>query len=141
MVVKHCRLQSGCGIAQLAACMGRRFWFSSLLHASGRAVDPSGGQLYPEIMQIIARVARSQVETKSLASAQVVGAHMVGEDAPEMMQGIAIAMKAGATKSHFDSTVGIHPTAAEEFVTMRQKTRSVTGKGANNLSRRLRAGG
>ncbi len=66
---------------------------------------------------------------------------MVGEDAPEMMQGIAIAMKAGATKSHFDSTVGIHPTAAEEFVTMRQKTRSVTGKGSNNLSRRLRAGG
>ena len=54
------------------------------------------------------------------ASQKVVGAHMVGLDAPEIVQGIAIAIKAGATKQIFDATVGIHPTAAEEFVTMRE---------------------
>jgi len=46
---------------------------------------------------------------------------MVGEDAPEIMQGMAIAMKCGASKRQFDATVGIHPTVAEEFVTMRTK--------------------
>lgn len=55
------------------------------------------------------------------ASDKVVGVHMVGEDAGEIVQGLAIAMKAGATKAHFDQTIGIHPTAAEEFVTMRTK--------------------
>jgi len=54
------------------------------------------------------------------ASDRVVGCHMVGADAGEIVQGIAIAMKAGATKADFDSTIGIHPTAAEEFVTMRE---------------------
>jgi len=51
----------------------------------------------------------------------VVGAHMVGPDAAEIMQGIAIAIKAGAKKSDFDATVGIHPSTAEEFCTMRTK--------------------
>lgn len=50
---------------------------------------------------------------------KVLGAHMVGADAPEIIQGIAIAIQCGATKAQFDRTVGIHPTAAEEFVTMR----------------------
>jgi glutathione reductase (NADPH) len=54
------------------------------------------------------------------ASDRVVGVHMVGPDAGEIMQGIAIAMRAGATKAVFDTTIGIHPTAAEEFVTMRE---------------------
>ena len=54
-------------------------------------------------------------------SGVVVGAHMVGADAAEIMQGIAIAIKAGATKSDFDATVGIHPSTAEEFCTMRTK--------------------
>ncbi|MCK8785714.1 glutathione-disulfide reductase [Roseomonas sp. NAR14] len=54
---------------------------------------------------------------------KVLGAHMLGEDAPEIMQGIAIAMMAGATKQDFDRTIGIHPTAAEEFVTMRTRVR------------------
>ena len=49
----------------------------------------------------------------------VVGCHMVGEHAGEIIQGIAVAMKAGAKKADFDATIGIHPTAAEEFVTMR----------------------
>ncbi|MGC6484343.1 MAG: glutathione-disulfide reductase [Candidatus Puniceispirillales bacterium] len=53
------------------------------------------------------------------ASQKVVGVHMLGPDAPEIIQGIGIAIKAGATKADFDSTIGIHPTAAEEFVTMR----------------------
>ncbi|WP_439134556.1 glutathione-disulfide reductase [Pseudomaricurvus sp.] len=56
---------------------------------------------------------------------KVVGCHMVGQDAGEIIQGIAVAMKAGATKADFDSTIGIHPTAAEEFVTMREATRTV----------------
>jgi glutathione reductase (NADPH) len=54
------------------------------------------------------------------AGQKVVGAHMVGLDAPEIIQGVAIAIKAGATKADFDATVGIHPTAAEEFVTLRE---------------------
>ncbi|MGL6251985.1 MAG: glutathione-disulfide reductase, partial [Billgrantia desiderata] len=57
------------------------------------------------------------------ASDVVVGAHMVGEEAGELIQGIAIAVKAGLTKADFDATVGIHPTAAEEFVTMRTLSR------------------
>ncbi len=57
------------------------------------------------------------------ASQRVVGAHMLGDDAPEIVQGLAIAMTAGATKADFDRTIGIHPTAAEEFVTLRTRTR------------------
>jgi len=56
------------------------------------------------------------------ASQRVLGAHMIGPDAGEIIQGVAIAVKLGATKSQFDSTIGIHPTAAEEFVTMREKS-------------------
>lgn len=54
------------------------------------------------------------------ASDCVLGAHMVGDDAGEIMQGLAVAMTAGATKADFDATVGLHPSAAEEFVTMYQ---------------------
>jgi glutathione reductase (NADPH) len=54
---------------------------------------------------------------------RVVGAHMVGADAGEIVQGLGVALKCGATKSDFDATVGIHPTAAEEFVTMRDAVR------------------
>ncbi len=53
------------------------------------------------------------------ASDKVLGVHMVGDEAGEIIQGFAVALKAGATKAIFDSTIGIHPTAAEEFVTMR----------------------
>jgi glutathione reductase (NADPH) len=56
-------------------------------------------------------------------SDKVIGVHMVGPDAGETIQGIAIALKAGATKAIFDRTIGIHPTAAEEFVTMREPVR------------------
>lgn len=50
---------------------------------------------------------------------KVLGAHMVGTSAAEIIQGVAIAVKMGATKANFDATVGIHPSSAEEFVTMR----------------------
>ncbi|KAK1314656.1 hypothetical protein QJS10_CPA06g00042 [Acorus calamus] len=57
---------------------------------------------------------------------KVLGASMCGLDAAEIIQGIAVALKCGATKAQFDSTVGIHPSATEEFVTMRTLTRPVT---------------
>ncbi len=58
------------------------------------------------------------------ATDRVVGVHMLGEDAPEMMQGLAIAVTGGLTKADFDRTIGLHPTAAEEFVTLRTRTRT-----------------
>jgi len=58
------------------------------------------------------------------ATDRVVGLHMVGSEAGEIVQGFAVAMKSGATKAVFDSTIGIHPTAAEEFVTMREPVKS-----------------
>ncbi|EOY05332.1 Glutathione-disulfide reductase isoform 1 [Theobroma cacao] len=66
---------------------------------------------------------------------KVLGASMCGPDAPEIMQGIAVGLKCGATKAQFDSTVGIHPSAAEEFVTMRSVSRRITagGKPKTNL--------
>lgn len=54
---------------------------------------------------------------------KILGAHMLGEDAAEIMQGIGIAVGMGATKADFDRTIGIHPTAAEEFVTLRTRAR------------------
>ena len=64
------------------------------------------------------------------ASDKVVGIHMVGADAGEMMQGFAVALKAGATKAIFDKTIGIHPTSAEEFVTMREPVPEEEAKAA-----------
>ena len=56
-------------------------------------------------------------------SDRVIGVHMVGPDAGEIIQGVGIAIKSGATKTDFDNTIGIHPTAAEELVTMRSRAR------------------
>lgn len=61
----------------------------------------------------------------------VVGCHMMGLDAPEIAQGLGIAMKCGATKAQFDATIGIHPSAAEEFVTMREKRPDHEGPSGN----------
>jgi len=55
------------------------------------------------------------------ATDRVLGVHMVGADSPEIMQGFAVALNAGATKAQFDATIGIHPTAAEELVTLRDR--------------------
>jgi len=51
---------------------------------------------------------------------KVLGVHTVGDDSGEIVQGVAVAMRAGATKADFDRTIGIHPTVAEELVTMRE---------------------
>ena len=65
------------------------------------------------------------------ASDRVVGVHMVGPEAGEIMQGIAVALTAGATKAMFDATIGIHPTVAEEFVSMREPVQAEpAGSGA-----------
>lgn len=61
---------------------------------------------------------------------RVLGVHMVGPDAPEIVQGLAIAVKAGLTKADFDRTVAIHPTSAEEFVLMREPVKPPTAKAA-----------
>ena len=55
----------------------------------------------------------------------VTAVHMAGHDAPEIVQSLAVALAAGATKAHFDATIAVHPTAAEEFVLMREPTRTV----------------
>ena len=55
----------------------------------------------------------------------VVGAHMVGADAPEIIQSLAVAVTMGATKADFDRTIALHPSAAEEFVLMREASRQV----------------
>ncbi|HSK38700.1 MAG TPA: FAD-dependent oxidoreductase, partial [Arenibaculum sp.] len=55
------------------------------------------------------------------ASQRVLGCHMVGPDAPEIVQGLAVALNCGATKRHFDRTIALHPSAAEEFVLLREK--------------------
>ena len=57
---------------------------------------------------------------------RVLGCHIVGPDAGELIQVLGIAVKMGATKADFDATVAVHPTAAEEFVTMREKAASYT---------------
>lgn len=64
------------------------------------------------------------------ASDRVVGAHMVGADAGEIIQGLGIALKCGATKAQFDTTVAVHPTAAEEYVTMRDPVPETERKAA-----------
>ncbi len=67
------------------------------------------------------------------ASGRVVGCHMIGAEAGEIIQGIAIAVKCGATKAQFDATVGIHPTTAEEFVTLREKAPEPTSVGHDSV--------
>ncbi len=96
-----------------AAARGRtdiyltRFW--PLRHTiSGRAANRS-------VMKLVV----------DAGSDRLLGAHMLGDDAPEIIQGFAVAVAAGLTKRDVDRTVGIHPTAAEEMVTMRDKVRTV----------------
>ncbi len=63
-------------------------------------------------------------------SNKVLGVHMVGADAPEIVQALAIAVKAGLTKRDFDRTVALHPTSAEEFVLMRDPVKQPAVKAA-----------
>ncbi|XP_075520496.1 glutathione reductase, chloroplastic-like [Primulina tabacum] len=64
---------------------------------------------------------------------KVLGLHMCGEDSPEIVQGFAVAVKASLTKADFDTTVGIHPTAAEELVTMRTPTRKIRSSSSEEM--------
>jgi glutathione reductase (NADPH) len=84
------------------------------------AVDVYSASFRPLKYTLSGRNERTLVKlVVDAASQRVVGAHMVGSDAPEILQGIGIAVKAGLTKAQFDATMAIHPTAAEEFVTLR----------------------
>jgi glutathione reductase (NADPH) len=87
-------------------------------------VDIYSSNFKPLVHTISGRDERSVMKLIVDAKSDIVlGCHMMGADAPEIIQGVAIALKCGATKSKFDETTGIHPSSAEEFVTMRSKRR------------------
>jgi glutathione reductase (NADPH) len=97
--------------------------------AAGMTVDVYTSTFTPMKISLAGRVEKAFMKLiVDTATDKVVGAHMVGPDSAEIMQGIGIALKCGATKAQFDSTVGIHPSSAEEFVTMRTLTRTVGPK-------------
>jgi glutathione reductase (NADPH) len=86
----------------------------------GRALDVYKADFKPLKHTISGRDERTLMKLVVDRKSQIVlGAHMVGMDAPEIIQAIAIAVKMGATKAQFDAAIAVHPTAAEEFVTMR----------------------
>jgi glutathione reductase (NADPH) len=90
---------------------------------ANRAIDVYSARFKPMKNTLSGREERTFMKLVVDAETdRVLGCHMLGQDAPEIIQGLAIAIKCGATKSQFDQTVGIHPSAAEEFVTMREKT-------------------
>jgi glutathione reductase (NADPH) len=90
--------------------------------AAGAAVDVYAATFRPLKYTLSGRNERTLIKlVVDAATQRVVGAHMVGPDAPEIIQAIAIAVKAGLTKEQFDATVAVHPTAAEEFVTLRDR--------------------
>ncbi|GLU03615.1 hypothetical protein SLE2022_208040 [Rubroshorea leprosula] len=111
-----------------------------------RAV-PSAVFSQPPIGQVGLTEEQAKQEYSDIDSAQIqtkfLGC-MCGEDAPEIVQGFAVAVKAGLTKADFDVTVGIHPTAAEEFVTMRTPTRKIrtnsSSEGRKDVEARAAAG-
>ena len=106
--------------AALRVLATRADWGALTTELGGDKVDVYSATFRPLKYTLSGRNERTLVKlVVDGASQRVVGAHMVGPDAPEIIQGIAIAVKAGATKADFDATIGIHPTAAEEFVTMR----------------------
>ncbi len=93
--------------------------------AAGHSVRVFESRFRP--MKLTLTTSRERTLMKLVVDAdtdRVLGCHMVGADAGEIVQGMAVALKAGATKQVFDETIGIHPTAAEEFVTMRMVTRT-----------------
>ena len=97
--------------------------------AAGMTCDIYTSTFTPMKISLAGRVEKAFMKLiVDVATDKVVGCHMVGPDSAEIMQGLGIALKCGATKKQFDSTVGIHPSSAEEFVTMRDKTRRVGPK-------------
>lgn len=96
-----------------------------LNEAEARAQHPEDIDIYKSVFKPMKNTL-SGINEKTLmkmivvrSTDKVIGLHMVGPDAGEIIQGMAVAIRAGATKTIFDTTIGIHPTAAEEFVTMR----------------------
>jgi glutathione reductase (NADPH) len=86
----------------------------------GEAVQVFTAGFVPLYHALTARKPRAQMKLVTVGPEQrIVGAHVIGEGADEMLQGFAVAVKMGATKKDFDDTVAIHPTTSEEFVTMR----------------------
>jgi len=74
----------------------------------------------PLYQALTERKRRAEMKLVTVGEEQrIVGLHVIGEGADEMLQGFAVALRMGATKKDFDDTVAIHPTSAEEFVTMR----------------------
>jgi glutathione reductase (NADPH) len=96
-----------------------------LTEAQARAQYADSVKIYkasfvPMYHALTTRKVRTEMKLVCLgAEERIVGLHMIGPGADEMLQGFAVAVKMGATKRDFDETVAIHPTAAEEFVTMR----------------------
>ena len=90
--------------------------------AKGEAIDIYRARFRPLKHTVSGRAERTMMKlVVDRVSDRVLGCHMVGDDAPEIMVGLALALNCGATKKQFDRTLGIHPTSAEEFVTMREK--------------------
>ena len=86
----------------------------------GDAVKVHTSSFVPLFHALTTRKPRAQMKLVTLGPVQrVIGVHVIGEGADEMLQGFAVALRMGATKRDFDDTVAIHPTSAEEFVTMR----------------------
>jgi glutathione reductase (NADPH) len=100
------------------------------------AVDVYASSFRPMKHTLSGREERSMMKViVERSSGRVLGFHMVGADAPEIVQGLAVALKCGVTKKQLDSTVGIHPTAAEEFVTLRDKRPDPETQMAQELGR------
>ena len=97
-----------------------------LAEADARKKYPNDIDVYKSVFKPMKNTLSGNIEKTMMkmivvrSTDKVVGIHMVGQDAGEIIQGMAVALRAGATKDIFDSTIGIHPTAAEEFVTMRK---------------------
>jgi glutathione reductase (NADPH) len=98
------------------------------LAASGRRVQVFETTFRPMKQAFIGGPQRTQMKLLVDASSdRVLAVHMAGADAPEIVQSLAVALTAGATKADFDRTIAVHPTAAEEFVLLRQASRELNG--------------
>lgn len=96
--------------------------------ATGRAVCVFEADFLPMRQAFIGGAERCYMKLLvDAASDAVLGLHMLGGDAPEIVQSLSVALSAGATKAHFDQTLAVHPTVAEEFVLMREPTRTLNG--------------
>lgn len=108
------------------AALPLRGFDDMLRNAAAVALQAAGVELHPgTVPQRIERLADGlRLVLVDVDSDRVLAVHMAGTDAPEIVQSLAVALTAGATKADFDRTIAVHPTAAEEFVLMREVTRT-----------------